>query len=127
MPASQVVNFTRTLVVCAPKMFSVTAPPNAAPRPSLFGRCIRITRTMRSDTSTKSARHRLISKFIGTRNMATADAEANAEHLTSKSEGFGVGSWMLDLGRLLDLIPNRVHLRKLDISQLLASHSQLVF
>src|SRR5262249_13457247 len=43
MPASHVVNFTSTLVVCAPKIFSVTAPPNAAPKPSLFGRCIRIT------------------------------------------------------------------------------------
>jgi len=69
IPASQVVNFTSTLVVCAPKILSVTAPPNAAPSPSLFGRCIRITRTMSNDTSTKSARDRLISKFIGTRNI----------------------------------------------------------
>jgi len=77
MPASHPVNFTSTLVVWAPKMFSVTAPPNAAPRPSLFGRCIRITSTMSSATSTKTARERLIRRFIGTGNMAKAQAEAN--------------------------------------------------
>jgi len=52
MPASHAVNFTNTFVVCAPKMFSVTAPPKAAPKPSLFGRCIRITSTMSNATST---------------------------------------------------------------------------
>ena len=46
MAASQLVIFVSTLVVWAPKMFSVTPPPNAAPRPSLFGRCIKITRVM---------------------------------------------------------------------------------
>ncbi len=40
IPASQEVNLTSTLVVCAPKIFSVTPPPKAAPSPSLFGRCI---------------------------------------------------------------------------------------
>lgn len=52
MPASQAVNFTSTLVVCAPKIFSVTPPPKAAPKPSLFGRCIRITKTMSTATRT---------------------------------------------------------------------------
>jgi len=80
IPASHEVNFTKTLVVCAPKMFSVTAPPNAAPKPSLFGRCIRITSTMSSATSTKSARHRLSKSDIGRRNMAKAEAEANARN-----------------------------------------------
>ena len=69
MPASQVVNFTKTLVVCAPKIFSVTPPPNAAPSPSLFGRCIRITSIMSIDTSTKSTSNRSIKRFIGTRNI----------------------------------------------------------
>ena len=70
IPASHVVNFTRTLVVCAPNIFSVTPPPNAAPRPSLFGRCIRITSTMSTETSAKSTSNRLIKRFIGTRNIA---------------------------------------------------------
>src|SRR5262249_45390868 len=52
IPASQAVNFTRTFVVCAPKIFSVTPAPNAAPRPSLFGRCIKMTSSIRSATST---------------------------------------------------------------------------
>src|SRR5262249_15017054 len=64
MPASQVVNFTSTLVVWAPKIFSVTPAPNAAPRPSLFGRCIKMTSTISAATSTKSTRQRLISRFI---------------------------------------------------------------
>ena len=50
--ASQPVIFVSTFVVCAPKMFSVTPPPKAAPRPSLFGRCIRITRIMSKATKT---------------------------------------------------------------------------
>jgi len=64
MPASQVVNFTSTFVVCAPKMFSVTAPPKAAPNPSLFGRCIKITSTIRRATRTKNTESRLIRRFI---------------------------------------------------------------
>ena len=69
MAASQVVNFTRTFVVCAPKMFSVTPPPNAAPKPSLFGRCIKITSTMSKATKTKKTNDRLIRRFIGAGNM----------------------------------------------------------
>src|SRR5436190_7862477 len=52
IPVSQPVNLTRTLVVCAPKIFSVTPPPKAAPSPSLFGRCIRMTSSIRSATRT---------------------------------------------------------------------------
>jgi len=77
IPASQAVNFTSTFVVCAPKIFSVTAPPNAAPSPSLFGRCIKITSTMSNATSTHTARSRLIRIDIGTGNIAKAEAEAN--------------------------------------------------
>ena len=77
MPASQVVNFTRTFVVCAPKMFSVTAPPNAAPKPSLFGRCIKITSTMSRATRTKSTKKTLIRRFIGAGNIAKESREAN--------------------------------------------------
>ena len=79
MLASHVVNFTRTLVVCAPKMFSVTAPPNAAPSPSLLGRCIRITNTMSRDIRTKNTRNRLIRRFIGAGNIAKGKAEANGD------------------------------------------------
>src|SRR5579864_5511993 len=52
IPVNQPVNFTRTLVVCAPKIFSVTPAPNAAPSPSLFGRCIKMTSSIKSATST---------------------------------------------------------------------------
>ena len=69
MPASHAVNLTSTLVVCAPKMFSVTAPPKAAPRPSLFGRCIRITSTISNATSTKIPKSKLMRRFIGTGNI----------------------------------------------------------
>jgi len=40
-------------VVCAPKMFSVIPEPNAAPNPSLRGRCIRTTKTSRTQTITR--------------------------------------------------------------------------
>jgi hypothetical protein len=87
------VNFTKTLVVCAPKMFSVTAPPNAAPSPSLFGRCIRMTRTMSSATNSQMARRRLITMFTGAKNMtqrlgeATGQAFANDEARMTNEEG----------------------------------------
>ena len=91
IPASHVVNFTNTFVVCAPKMFSVTPAPKAAPRPSLFGRCIRITRIIRPATTTKSTRQKLISRFIGMRNMAKGWGEANDVQAMSKSEAFSLG------------------------------------
>ena len=40
-------------MVCAPKMFSVIPEPNAAPNPSLRGRCIRTTKTSRTQTITR--------------------------------------------------------------------------
>ena len=98
MPANQVVNFTRTFVVCAPKMFSVTPPPNAAPRPSLFGRCIKITSTMSRATRTKNTNDRLIRRFIGAGNIAKETREANTqrsrpniEHPIQKASALGVG------------------------------------
>jgi len=98
MPANQVVNFTRTFVVCAPKMFSVTPPPNAAPRPSLFGRCIKITSTMSRATRTKNTSDRLIRRFIGAGNIAKETREANTqrsrpniEHPIQKASALGVG------------------------------------
>jgi hypothetical protein len=51
-PASHAVIFTSTLVVCAPKIFSVTPPPKAAPKPSLRGRCIKMKSNMSSATKT---------------------------------------------------------------------------
>ena len=86
MPASQVVNFTNTFVVCAPKMFSVTPPPNAAPKPSLFGRCIKITSTMSSATRTKNTDSRLIRRFIGARNISETEVEANAQRPTLNAQ-----------------------------------------
>jgi hypothetical protein len=50
--ASQPVTFVSTLVVWAPKIFSVTPPPKAAPKPSLFGRCIRMMSIMSTATKT---------------------------------------------------------------------------
>jgi hypothetical protein len=119
MPASQVVNFTRTFVVCAPKMFSVTAPPNAAPKPSLFGRCIRITSTISRATRTKNTDARLIRRFIGAGNISKETREANAQRSTPNSETFSVG-------RFFDLIPNLVHLRELDVAQFFAARLQFV-
>lgn len=78
-PASQAVNFTSTFVVCAPKMFSVTPAPNAAPKPSLLGRCIKMTSTMSKATTTQSARRTLIKIGIGAGNMTRGEAEANVE------------------------------------------------
>jgi len=52
IPVNHPVNLTSTLVVCAPKIFSVTPPPKAAPSPSLFGRCIKMTSNIRSATRT---------------------------------------------------------------------------
>jgi hypothetical protein len=43
----------RTVVVCAPKIFSVIPEPKAAPNPSLRGRCMRITKVSRTLTITK--------------------------------------------------------------------------
>lgn len=40
-------------MVWAPKMFSVIPEPNAAPNPSLRGRCIRTTKTSRTQTITR--------------------------------------------------------------------------
>jgi hypothetical protein len=48
--ASQVVNLARTLVVWEPKTLSASPPPNAAPRPSLRGRCIKTTTTIKTHT-----------------------------------------------------------------------------
>ncbi len=128
MPANQVVNFTSTFVVCAPKMFSVTAPPNAAPKPSLFGRCIRITSTMSSATSTKNTRNRLIRRFIGTGNISKAQLEANVQNSTFRIEfrnwALRCGRWALEV--VLELIPDRIQLHKIDVAESLALPSQLV-
>lgn len=71
MAASQPVIFVSTLVVWAPKIFSVTPPPNAAPRPSLFGRCIRITSIMSMALKMKTPFRILIKRSIGTGNIAS--------------------------------------------------------
>jgi hypothetical protein len=70
MAASQPVILVSTLVVWAPKMFSVTPPPKAAPRPSLLGRCIKITRIISNATKTKIPLRMLMARSIGTGNMA---------------------------------------------------------
>src|SRR5512132_2169684 len=107
-------------------MFSVTPPPNAAPRPSLFGRCIRMTSTISAATSTKSTRQKLISRFIGRRNMAKACGEANAEHRTSNVQGRSQRRSALGVGRLLDLVPNRIHLGQLHFAQFPAARFEFV-
>lgn len=81
-PANQPVNFTSTLVVCAPKRFSVMPPPNAAPKPSLFGRCIKMTRIMSSAIRHQIVNRTLIRIDIGTGNMAKPGAEANVQRST---------------------------------------------
>src|SRR5262245_51007986 len=74
MPANQLVIVVRTFVVCAPKIFSVTPPPKAAPSPSLFGRCIRMTNIMSTATSPCKTSRMLITIDIGTGNMARVAA-----------------------------------------------------
>ena len=68
--ASQPVTFVSTFVVCAPKIFSVTPPPNAAPKPSLFGRCIKITSIISNATKAKTPLKIVIKRSIGTGNIA---------------------------------------------------------
>ena len=53
--AIQVVKRARTFVVCEPKTLSVIPPPNAEPRPSLRGLCIKTTKTSNKQTMTCSA------------------------------------------------------------------------
>ncbi len=127
--------FTSTFVVCAPKMFSVTPPPNAAPKPSLFGRCIKITSTMIRATRTKNTDIKLIRRFIGARNISETEAEANAQRPTSNAQrrtsnsetsALGVGRWTFSVGRFFDLIPNLVHLRKIDVAQFFSTRGQFV-
>ena len=48
----QVVNLAKTLVVCEPKTLSVIPPPNADPKPSLRGRCMRTTKIINAQTKT---------------------------------------------------------------------------
>ena len=44
----------RTVVVCAPKIFSVIPEPKAAPNPSLRGRCMRTTKVSSMQTITRT-------------------------------------------------------------------------
>ena len=44
----------RTVVVCAPKIFSVIPEPKAAPNPSLRGRCMRTTKVSSTQTITRT-------------------------------------------------------------------------
>src|SRR5207248_4436842 len=94
MPVSQAVNFTSTFVVCAPKIFSVTPPPKAAPKPSLFGRCIKMTSTIKSATRTYIASRKFIRICIG-------DVE------------YGQSRRRSNRSSLLDLVPNLVQLGKI--------------
>ena len=43
----------RTVVVCAPNIFSVIPEPKAAPNPSLRGRCMRTTKVSSTQTITR--------------------------------------------------------------------------
>ena len=52
IPPSQRVIVWSTFVVCAPNKLSVMPPPNAAPRPSFFGRCMSTSRMISNETST---------------------------------------------------------------------------
>jgi hypothetical protein len=56
VPPRYAVALVNTEVVCAPKIFSVIPDPKAAPRPSLFGRCIRTTSVRSRQTNTRSTR-----------------------------------------------------------------------
>jgi hypothetical protein len=78
------VALVRTVVVCAPKIFSVIPEPKAAPNPSLRGRCIRITKVSSTQTIT-----RMVSKIgikidshIRAVNMGRSDAvvKCGVEH-----------------------------------------------
>ncbi len=58
------VAFWSTFDVCAPNIWSVTPPPNAAPRPSCFGLCIKTMRTINKQTIAKIAVRLHIKKLI---------------------------------------------------------------
>jgi hypothetical protein len=47
------VALVRTVVVCAPKIFSVIPEPKAAPNPSLRGLCMRTTKVSSTQTITR--------------------------------------------------------------------------
>jgi hypothetical protein len=84
------VALVRTVVVCAPKIFSVIPEPKAAPNPSLRGRCMRTTKVSSTQTIT-----RMVSK-IGIRidshiragNMGRTDALVKEEVWGSRN-----GEW----------------------------------
>ena len=58
------VAFCSTFDVCAPNIWSVTPPPNAAPRPSCFGFCIKTIKTINKQTIAKIAVRLIIKKVI---------------------------------------------------------------
>ena len=58
------VAFCSTFEVCAPNIWSVTPPPNAAPKPSCLGFCIKTMRTINKQTIAKIAVRLHIKKLI---------------------------------------------------------------
>jgi hypothetical protein len=122
VPASHVVNFTSTFVVCAPKMFSVTPAPKAAPRPSLFGRCIRMTRIIRLATSTKSTRQKLISRLIGEAKYGQSIGRSKRRTSNVKAQSRSATR----ARRLLDFVPNRIQLMQFHFAQFPAAPFEFV-
>ena len=118
--ASQVVMLVSTLVVWAPKIFSVTPPPKAAPSPSLFGRCIRMTSIMRIATITSTTSSKLIKMVMGTANMAKV-----ADLSTRKTGGLTADYAGRENARAsLSLLPHLCHPRnpRLNVPETQSAH-----
>jgi len=75
------VALVRTVVVCAPKIFSVIPEPKAAPNPSLRGRCMRTTKvsSMQTITRTVSKIGIKIDSHIRVGNMGRTEALVKQE------------------------------------------------
>src|SRR3954469_852889 len=91
-------------------MFSVTPPPKAAPRPSLFGLCIRITRIMRRATIAQIESNAVMRIDMGTGNMPSKGS--SARNLSNV---------------LLHPVPDGIEFREIGLAQFLARGLQFLF
>jgi hypothetical protein len=82
------VALVRTVVVCAPKIFSVIPEPKAAPSPSLRGRCMRTTKVSSMQTITRMVSNIgiKIDSHIRVGNMGRTEALVKQEVRESRND-----------------------------------------
>lgn len=99
--AIHVVNFASTFEVCEPKTLSVMPPPNADPRPSLRGLCMRTTKT--------SIKHTITCRVIKIGRMIDIGmgGKPSAAHLLVKRRNFLFGA--IDFPRAQDSCACHAH------------------